>query len=36
MGICYKQSKPYQNYLKPIATAHLGNLKTVKLQIEKY
>ncbi len=25
MGFCYKQRKPYQNYLYPITTAHLLN-----------
>ena len=34
MGVCYKQSKTYRNYPRPITTAHLGNLKTVKLQYE--
>ena len=36
MGVCYKQRKPYQNYLRPIITAHLGNLKTMKLQFRIY
>ena len=33
MEVCYKQRKHYQNYLYPITTAHLGNLKTVKRQL---
>ena len=32
MGVCYKQRKTYQNYPHPITTAHLSNLKIVKLQ----
>jgi len=32
MGVCYKQSKTYQNYPRSITAVHLGNLKTVKLQ----